>query len=99
MYFLYGVGEQASFSDIFSLVIVWITVFLIVFNLIQADGGIGMDISQPMPLYGLFFIMYYLAPYLVLFYTGAFPEGMEIIIASLFLLAYFGMVVWYKGYY
>lgn len=87
-----------SFTGLLSLIMVGGTVFLVAVSLIRHDGSIGTDITHPMSLYGFFYFLYYLLPYLILFFTVQLPEGMELFIATLLWLGYLSWLIGSKSF-
>lgn len=95
IYFFIAVAFALSFASEYSGFIEWVSLIyiatvavVIIFHLIRKDGSFGVTMADPMPLYGLFYLLYYVIPYLALFFSHQFPEGNELIIASLLLVGY-----------
>jgi len=82
--------EQTTFSSLLSLAIVGAVTFLIVSNLVQSDGTISISIRRPMPLYGMFYLLYYVFPFLTLYFAQRLPDEKELVLALLFLVGYIG---------
>lgn len=91
---LVGGSEWATLPDLFSLALVGALVSMIVFDLMRPEGGFGVDISRPLPLYGLFYCLYYLAPFLVIFFLRQLPDGSS---ATLSILLFAGYIGWALG--
>src|SRR5436309_12957527 len=77
--------ENQSFL---ALLIVTATIALIGISHFKSSRGLCLDINCPLPFYGIFYVIYYLFPFLLLLFAGQFPEGHEIAIACLLLGGY-----------
>jgi len=61
---------------------------LISLNLFDDRGKFSIHISRPLSIYGIFYLLYYVLPYLWLFASGLLPERNELTIAFLILVGF-----------
>jgi hypothetical protein len=80
--------------SIWSLLIITMLTAFIVVNIGRSSAGIRMDVTSPLALYSIFYFLYYILPYLLLFFTDQLPKGNDRTIAFLLSLGY---LAYYAG--
>lgn len=76
-------------SDLLSLSLLGAAAALAVRGLLSEGGrGVSVDVRNPCSLYGGFYLLYYLLPYLMLFASGEMTDSRQLEIALLLLVGY-----------
>jgi len=83
-----------GFISFLSLLIIMVTLSLIIISFTRIPINTWLDITRPLTFYGIFYFLYYLLPFMLLYFSGQLPMDNGFTIALSFLLGY---LAWYAG--